>query len=242
MSPASSSASTPKRDSVRRSASRSARRMNSTSATAAQRAVAGQLVLQAQLDLASRRSRAAREASASRRARPRTPAWRSGRRRALGDRLGHPPAPGRGWTPRPPGRPARATPRSSSSRRAKPSMKLGQRVDVGPQPQRLRGRQRQRRRAALAPPHAVHLAHDLVDRRLDRVEEGPHLLHQPLVLRLPLVRERVVAPRAALRVLPLALRSGPRASSWRSSGYIVFGLTDSTPAVIAPIRSISWLP
>src|SRR5688500_15914357 len=52
---------------------------------------------------------------------------------------------------------------------------------------------------------AIDLAHDLVDRARDRLQERPDFLAQPAVLLLPLGRERVVAATAALGVLPAPL-------------------------------------
>src|SRR3954463_16677673 len=52
---------------------------------------------------------------------------------------------------------------------------------------------------------AVDLADDHVDRARNGVEERPHVVHEALVLLAPGVGERVVAPAAALGVLPSAL-------------------------------------
>src|SRR3954471_10065505 len=92
---------------------------------------------------------------------------------------------------------------STRSTRPKPSTKVGQRLtsvqrsyaSCGDRATTVVAR-------ALA---AVDLADDHVDRARHRVEERAHVVHEPLVLLPPRVGERVVAPAAALGVLPAAL-------------------------------------
>src|SRR4051812_23323850 len=91
---------------------------------------------------------------------------------------------------------------SRRSTRPKPSTNVGQRAtSVQSSNASPGGRATTCERWTLA----IDLAHDLRDRLLHRVEERTHVGHQAAVLLLAFVRQRVVAPAAALRVLPAPL-------------------------------------
>src|SRR5436305_10070543 len=57
---------------------------------------------------------------------------------------------------------------------------------------------------------AVDLVDDLLDRAGDRLEERPHVAHEPFELGLALGRQRVVAAAAPLGVLPAPLHEAAR--------------------------------
>ena len=226
-------------------ASRAApRRMNSRSVTPLERALAGAARTPASADAVpspSAGSNAGR--SGCRPGAPRAPAWRS-RRARLHHLLGHPAAAPGARHPHHLRALLRPVLAGILEHAWKPSTKPGQRrtsrhsAVACSGAERHRGRwprpARHQRRRPRSRSRSIECGH--------RLQEGPHVLEQPLVLGAGPCGSASRSGACGARGAPTGPRSGPRSSSRRSSGYIVLGFTDSTPSVISPIRSISWLP
>ena len=157
-----------------------------------------------------------------------------------GHLLGHACRGRRASTSRPASRPARATPASRSTACAKPSTKVGQRLDVRPERPRPLGVERRRRRDGASRRHRPRARSRRSSARPSRGTAAPPCAGAGT----PSCRRRSASSSGGCgaRGAPSGPRSGRVASSGRSSGYIVFGFTERTPSVSSEIRSISWLP